>query len=213
MKVTKYTHACLVLEEQGQRMIIDPGSWTADFGPLENVVGVVVTHNHADHYNAHNLERIRQANPEVQIFGAQEVATDTTTLDVTPVSGGQTVQCGSFTLQFFGEMHALIHASFPPIPHNIGVLVNDSLYYGGDSFTIPTGVQVKALAVPVSAPWLKMAEVVDYVTAIKPQLCVATHNALLSEQGQSIADTQMQMVCQSLSAQYLPLRVGESTEI
>ena len=213
MKITKYNHACLGVDEQGQKLVIDPGSWTSDFGTLENIVAVVVTHNHPDHLNMNNLMRIKQANPEVQFFGAAEVAQDASILHMATVTGGQTIEVGAFTLQFFGEMHALIHTSFPPVPHNVGVFVSNSLYYPGDSFTIPTGVEVQTLAAPVSAPWLKIAETIDFVTAVKPQRCFATHNAILSEQGQMIADSQMVAACQQIGAEYLKLQPGQAIDI
>jgi L-ascorbate metabolism protein UlaG (beta-lactamase superfamily) len=213
MKLTKYTHACLVLEEQEQKLVIDPGSWTPDFGPLEGIVAVVVTHNHLDHFNMDNLTRIKQANPGVKLFGAAEVAQDASALGMNIVTGGQGIKVGAFNLQFFGDMHAVIHSSFPPVPHNIGVLVNNNLYYPGDSLTIPADVAIQVLATPVSAPWLKMGEVVDFVTAVKPQRCFATHNAILSEQGQTIADNQMSAVCQQIGAEYLRLKTSQTITI
>jgi L-ascorbate metabolism protein UlaG (beta-lactamase superfamily) len=34
MKLTKYTHACIVLEEQGEKLVIDPGGFTPEFGDV-----------------------------------------------------------------------------------------------------------------------------------------------------------------------------------
>ncbi|MGO7984029.1 hypothetical protein ACC691_40010, partial [Rhizobium johnstonii] len=72
------------------------------------------------------------------------------------VSAGDEVTVGAFTLRFFGGRHAVIHSSIP-IVDNVGVLVNDTLYYAGDSFTIPDGVDVQVLAAPAGAPWMKLA--------------------------------------------------------
>ena len=85
------------------------------------------------------------------------------------------------TLEFFGDMHAEIHRSIPLI-QNCGVMVNGTLYYPGDSFTQPDRV-VDVLACPTSAPWLKISEVMDFVAAVKPRKCFATHNVHLSEVG------------------------------
>jgi L-ascorbate metabolism protein UlaG (beta-lactamase superfamily) len=35
MKLTKFQHACIVLEERGKKLIIDPGDSTPGFGNLE----------------------------------------------------------------------------------------------------------------------------------------------------------------------------------
>lgn len=68
MKLTKYGHACVVLEEQGKRLIIDPGELTHEFGNPQNTVAVVVTHVHFDHLNRENLQKIIEANPDVKVY-------------------------------------------------------------------------------------------------------------------------------------------------
>ena len=212
MNVTKYTHACIVLEEGGQKIVIDPGSWTTDLPELAYVAAVIVTHNHADHFNADHLAAIANSNPGVQILGTQEVADSLAAPRVTTVSPGQTVTIGNFNLEFFGGKHAQVHASIPAI-QNVGVLVNDTFYYGGDSFAVPTDRTISVLAMPVSAPWLKMAEVIDYYNTIKPRVCIPTHNALLSEIGQGLADTFLQGLADKAAASYTSLKPGQSIEI
>ncbi len=213
MKITKYEHACVVLEEQGKKLVIDPGSLTPDFGPLDAVLAVVVTHHHFDHFNSEHLLAIVQANPDVQIFGAIEVASDAqkSSLSVTAVTHGQTVTVGPFNLKFFGEKHAFIHAGFPPVPHNVGVLINDTFYTPGDSFTLPQ-VPVKVLGAPVDAPWLKIGETIDFIDAIKPQTCFPIHNGFLTETGQKVTDSWLNPICDKVNAQFVSLKPGESIE-
>lgn len=211
MKITKYEHACVVIEEQGKKLVIDPGSWTEDFGGTDNIAAVVITHVHADHFNPANITAIAQANPDVQIFATGEVAQALTELPIAAVSGGRTSTVVSFKLQFFGEQHAVIHESMPH-NQNVGVLVNDSFYYPGDSFTIP-GVPVQTLALPASAPWLKAGEMIDFFNEIKPQICFPTHNALLSDKGQALIDNNFgQKLCDQIGATYYSLKPGESIE-
>jgi probable F420-dependent oxidoreductase len=76
------------------------------------------------------------------------------------------VTVGDFTLRFFGGTHAVIHSSIPTI-ENVGVLVNEELYYPGDSYAVPEGIEVDTLAAPLGAPWLKIGEAMDYVLAVK----------------------------------------------
>ncbi len=92
------------------------------------------------------------------------------------VSAGDARTAGPFALAFSGGRHAEIHRSIPVID-NLGVLVNGLLYYPGDSFTVPSG-PVDVLAVPASAPWLKIGEVMDYVDAVKPRRAFATHASI-----------------------------------
>jgi L-ascorbate metabolism protein UlaG (beta-lactamase superfamily) len=212
MKITKYEHACLVLEDQGKKLVIDPGGWTETFGTLENIVAVVITHQHGDHCNPAHVAAIAAANPAVQVFSTSDVAGQLTTPAVTAVAAGQTVQAGPFGLQFYGGQHAVIQPSVPPI-QNIGVLVNQALYYPGDSFSVPDQATVTALALPVSAPWLKVSEVMDFFAAIKPTICFATHNALLSERGEELLDGIVGDMCAQAGTTYYSLRPGQAIEI
>lgn len=212
MKITKYEHACIILEEANQKVVIDPGSWTTSSFDLSGIAAVVVTHVHMDHYNPEKLAAIAAANPGVQIFSTQEVANSLAAPQITPISRGDAVTVGPFTLQFFGKDHAQIHPSIP-MNQNIGVLINNTFYYGGDSFVTPEGAAVTALAIPVSAPWLKMAEVIDYYNLIKPRVAIPTHNAILSETGQTLADNFLQGLADATSATYASLKPGQSLEV
>ena len=212
MRVTKYGHACLVLEEQGEKLVIDPGDYTPDLGDVSNVVGIVITHVHPDHFDPGNVAKILASNPEVEVWSTEEVAEQLGNPEVRVVSGGAHASAGPFELRFYGEQHAIIHPDFPR-NQNIGVLVSGGFYYPGDSFTVPADVKVQTLAVPVSAPWLKMSEAIDFVRAVKPRQCFPTHNALLSDIGQASANQWIGRVCEPAGIGFSYLKPGESLEI
>jgi len=212
MKVTKYEHACLVVEDGGKRLVIDPGSFVKSLPKsLDKVSAIVITHVHQDHFDLAQIENILEHNPEAKIFCTEEVAKELDGKHAKAVTGGDSAEAGPFKLRFFGSQHAVIHDSWPT-NQNVGVLVNDSFYYPGDSFTKP-GVKVALLALPVSAPWLKLAEVMDYVNAIKPTTAFPTHNALLSDIGQGMMEQMLGGVAQGNGGTLKPLKTGESIEI
>src|SRR4051794_37845364 len=130
MKVTKYEHATLVIEKAGSRLIIDPGIFLSAIDQPTDVVGVVITHEHADHWTPERLEQILQKNPDARVFGPQGVATAASGFTVEVVKHGDEVELEPFNLKFFGEKHAIIHESLPTID-NVGVLIDDTFYYGG----------------------------------------------------------------------------------
>ena len=55
MKLTKYEHACFTIEAEGKLVVVDPGAFTTDLGTPENVVAIVVTHEHPDHFDVNAL--------------------------------------------------------------------------------------------------------------------------------------------------------------
>ena len=185
MRVTKQEHACLILESSGKTLVIDPGVFTTALVGLHDVVAVVITHEHGDHWTAEQFTHILDGNPGVKFYGPEGVAIAATDFDITVVKNGDVIDADPFTLRFFGEKHAVIHSSIP-IVDNVGVLVDDALYYPGDSFTVPEGVEVDMLAAPVGAPWLKISEAIDFVLAVRPRRAFATHEMVLSTVGKGM---------------------------
>lgn len=186
MKLTKYEHACFTVEDDGKVLVVDPGGLSADFIPPENIVAIVVTHEHFDHFDTEQLAGIIDKNPDAVIIGPEAVTSQIETFQTRPVNAGDKVEIGSFRLAFHGGKHALIHQS-KPIVANLGVMINDLLYYPGDSFTLP-GVPVDTLALPAGGPWMKEGEAMDFLATIKPRLAFPTHDALLSDAGKSVSD-------------------------
>jgi L-ascorbate metabolism protein UlaG (beta-lactamase superfamily) len=210
MKVTKYEHATLLLAIGDDTVVIDPGTFLSavDFG---NVAAVVVTHEHADHWTSDQLGRILEKNPNAVIYGPEGVKAAASGFEVTVVKDGDTVEAGPFTLQFFGEKHAVIHESIP-VPDNVGVLVNDELYYPGDSYTLP-GVDVPTLAAPIGAPWLKIGEAMDFVLAVKPKRAFYAHDMTLSAAGKNMHSERLKWATEKNGGEFHPLDVGESLDI
>ena len=211
MKITKHGHACLELELAGKKVLIDPGFYTEDVSGLKDVVALVITHSHDDHCFESQVAGIVKSNPGIKIFGTSEVATKLSGFDVTTVYHGDFYQVEGFSFEFFGDMHQIIHESIPLI-QNIGVIVNDLLYYPGDSYTTPDK-KVPVLACPTSAPWLKIGDVMDFVAAVKPSKSFATHNALLSDLGHDLNNGRVKQVTESFGGEFTYLRVGESLDI
>ena len=211
MKITKHGHACLEVEIDSQTLIIDPGSYTEELTLLGNVVAVVITHKHDDHCDEAKIAKIKKDNPAVQIFGTSEVAERLKGMDVTTVYHGDYYEVGGFKLEFYGDMHQIIHESIPLI-QNSAVLVNGDLYYAGDSYT-PPDVKVKALACPTSAPWLKIGDVMDYIKEVKPAICFPTHNALLSQLGHDLNNSRVKQVTEEHGGKFVYLEAGQSLEL
>lgn len=212
MKVTKQEHSCLIIENAGRGLIVDPGSFTTLLVGLSDVVAVVITHEHQDHWTADQLERILARNPDARIFGPAGVAAAASAFAVETVEPGDTVEVEPFTLRFFGGQHAVIHSSIPVVD-NVGVLINDELYYAGDSFTVPDGVEVSTLAVPAGAPWLKIGEVMDYVAAVAPKRSFPVHEMVLSAAGKAMSNGRIELVTKAGGGEFFPLEPGDSIDL
>ncbi len=201
MKLTKYEHACFTVEKDGKLLIVDPGVFTTDLPALENVVAVIITHEHPDHFDVTAFGAIAAHSPDAVIYAHESIVSQLgDTLPNQSVVAGEGIEAGPFKLEFYGGEHATIHADIPLLA-NLGVMINGLIYYPGDSLTLPER-PVDVLALPVSAPWMKQSESVDFLTAVKPRMAFPTHDAILSQKGKNLADSLTGMFAEKVGTTY-----------
>jgi L-ascorbate metabolism protein UlaG (beta-lactamase superfamily) len=211
MKLTKYEHACLLLEKDGKKAIIDPGVYSKSLGTPTDVVAIVITHEHPDHLDPQAIERLVSANPDVKILGHAGLKDAFDDNHFHPVSAGIGIEVGPFHFEFFGGHHAEIHQNIP-IVDNLGVMVDDILYYPGDSLSLPHKM-VTVLALPTDAPWLKFRESVDFLTEVKPEWAFSTHDTFASSQGYELIDRMVGGFAENVGTKYRRLVIGEPVEL
>jgi L-ascorbate metabolism protein UlaG (beta-lactamase superfamily) len=209
MKLTKYGHSCVRVEDDGAVLVIDPGKFSEPES-LDGVDAVLITHEHMDHLDADKLADALGKRPSVTVYTHADVVPKLGALDgaVTTVASGESFEAAGFAVRAYGGWHAEIHPDVPRVV-NLGFLVADSVYHPGDSFDVPEGVQVDTLFVPISAPWLKLSESVDFVRAVKPRRAFAQHDCLLSDVGGQVTDGMMGRLA---GCEYARLAAGTSVD-
>ncbi len=211
MELTKYEHACFTIEKDGNFLVVDPGGFTTDFVSPDNVVAILITHEHGDHFDHDHLTDIMDKNPDAIIIGTEQVISHIEVFETKAVTGGDSVSIGGFDLEFYGHEHAVIHSSIPVI-ENVGVMVNDLLYFPGDSFTVPES-EVTVLALPICAPWMKISEAIDFLQKVAPRQAFPVHEMVYSAQGQAIANRLMAAAAEKTQTDYTVVHPGESITI
>ncbi len=213
MQITKLEHATLVFKLSGRSLILDPGNLTTPVTDAGDVVAIVITHEHPDHWTPEQLRRILAKSPGATIYGPAGVAAATgDEFDVQVVAPGDRADAGPFALRFFGGEHAVIHSSIPVID-NVGVLVNDTVYYPGDSLFVPEDVVIDTLATPAGAPWLKIGEVIDFVLAAAPKRSFPMHDMVLSQAGKNIHFDRIKSATEKGGGEFFPLQPSESLNL
>jgi L-ascorbate metabolism protein UlaG (beta-lactamase superfamily) len=190
MKLTKHEHACVALEKDGAKIVIDPGSFSPGAADIiADADAILITHEHMDHVNEAAINGVLAARPEFRVYAPAALAGTFAGHEdqFTAVAAGDELTLGSFGITVHGSEHAVIHPDIPTVA-NVGYLVDGSLYHPGDAFFVPE-VAVPVLLLPTSGPWLKIGEAADYVRAVRPQQIIQIHEMLLSDIGLFLANS------------------------
>jgi L-ascorbate metabolism protein UlaG (beta-lactamase superfamily) len=214
MRLTKYTHSCIRLDDGGRALVIDPGTFSETQLALAGVHAVLVTHEHADHLDAPALLAAAEADTSLRVWAPASVASSLGELGdrVTAVGAGESFSAGGLAIRTFGGLHALIHPLVAAPVANVCYLVENSVYHPGDSFTVPP-VPVETLLIPIHAPWSKIGEVIDFTAAVRAPRAFQIHDALLNEVGSGMVDRMVGSVGATYGTTYTRLAPTESVDL
>ena len=177
MKITKLGHCCLLIYTKGKRILTDPGSYTVEtHSKIENIDYILFTHEHQDHYHIESLRVILEKNPQAVIYSNNSVSEllDKEGIKHTQINHSDTLLLGEISVTGIGEKHAQMHSTIP-LSTNLGYFIDERLWYPGDAFTNPER-PVEILALPVSGPWMKLSEAIDYALLLKPKKVFPVHD-------------------------------------
>jgi L-ascorbate metabolism protein UlaG (beta-lactamase superfamily) len=171
--MTKYTHACVRFEGDGGVLVVDPGGWSEPQA-LAGADAVLITHEHADHF-----DELRLLGAGLPVFAPN--GANLGRVEATRLEPDQELEIAGFRVRTVGGRHAETYGGKPDVP-NLGYLIDDAVYVPGDALARP-GRPVETLFVPAAAPWLKTAEAIEFVAAIRPRRAFAIHDGMLSDRG------------------------------
>lgn len=179
MLIKKLKHCCLLIEIGKRRVLTDPGIYSLEeHDKLSHIDLVLITHEHPDHFHVESLKGLIKRCPDLSVVSNDVVGEILAKEGIKHVvmKHGDTLKIKDIELESYGEKHAIMHKTIPPVS-NVGFFIQDKLFYPGDAFTDPER-PVDVLALPVSGPWMKISEAVDYALALKPRLAFPVHDAI-----------------------------------
>ena len=213
MKFTKLGHSCVRLEKDGAILVIDPGTLSDAAAALDGAAAVMVTHEHPDHLDADAIRAALSRDPDLTLWANQSICAQFGEFGdrVRQVRHGDALEVAGFSVHVYGVDHALIHDDIPLVV-NTGFLVEDELFHPGDSYTVPEE-PVSTLLLPISAPWLKAGEMIDYFRAVGPGRGYAIHDGILNEAGLGLMTMLMSVAAEPSGARVARLEPGTSLEL
>lgn len=183
MKITKFGHCCLLVEEKGLRILTDPGSYSVVPADIKDVDIILITHEHADHFHIESLAKVLKMNPRAKIITNKSVGKllDKESISYEVVEDGQNKTVEGVLIEGFGNNHNEIYKAFGLV-QNTGYFIANQLFYPGDAFYNPKK-KIDILALPVAGPWCKIKDSVKYALAVKPRVAFPVHDGSLKIMG------------------------------
>lgn len=190
VQLTLLGHSCVLVSidqsDGGQRRILlDPGNLTppvVDIGPVD---AIVVTHAHGDHVDPDQVRRVRQSGA-VPLYADEAVAAllSDAGIDGTSVVGPGTSSIADVPVTIAAAEHELVYPGVP-VPPNLTYLLAGRVLAPGDAFFVPDA-SVDVLLLPTGAPWMKLAETIDYLRAVAPRVAIPVHDGGLASAHQNM---------------------------
>ncbi len=179
MKITKLGHCCLIIEEDGVRIMTDPGAYSTLQSEAKNIDYIFITHEHQDHLHIESLKTVLKNNPKAKIVTNKGVGKllDAEGITYQLLEHGGVGEFNGIHVEGCGEKHATIYQEFGQV-QNTGYFFANRFFYPGDAFYNPQK-PVEILALPVAGGWVKASEAVDYAKLLKPKVVFPVHDGML----------------------------------
>jgi hypothetical protein len=171
MKISKYLHSCLLIEEQGTTILIDPGNYTVnehalDLATVDKLDFLLLTHEHPDHFYLPFVKEIVSKFPKIQIITNPSIVTILQQEKIPATSTSNDIITVELTT------HEKLWDK-EPLPNAIFTVFN-RLTHPGDAMSFGTSAQI--LALPLQAPWGSTNASVLKTLEVTPKVILPIHD-------------------------------------
>lgn len=208
LKVTKFVHACLLVETPDRVAIFDPGSMSEtalDPGKLTRLDDIFITHVHGDHMSVPLIKQLIAKFPAVRITTTDEavkqLATEGIKATATPPAG----------VSFFDSPHESVAPLFGQPPQEIGIHYLDTLSDPGDSHSFHETKAV--LALPITGPWGSTIKALNLALELKPKHVLPIHDWHWNEQARAQTYGMFERVLGERGITFHKLATGQPVDI
>lgn len=209
MKITKFVHSCVLVENNNEAVLFDPGVYSYD-SPVLNISNfptinyVVITHEHADHFHMPFVEKLIKHSPNLVIVTTKGVAAQ--------LEGrvSVVVKTESFAeFKYFNSPHENIPTG--PAPKNTGVHYAETFSHPGDSHSFNESNRI--LAMPMTAPWGSMTNAVKKIIELKPEVVLPIHDWHWRSEALSGMYVRIQELLKAESINFIIPKDGHTIEV
>jgi len=186
MRITKYIHSCLLIEEGETKILVDPGTYSFEHGGLKpedftGLAAIFITHSHPDHADPKALKEIVANNPGLKVYGNSETQkvlhNEGVRVEVFEMSKKQ---IGTIAVDALPASHEKL---LVPEPVNTAYAFNKHVLVTGDSYDsrLSWFKQIPVLATPIFAPWTDQLKTVAFIKSIAPKTFLPLHDGYVKD--------------------------------
>lgn len=221
MKITKYNEACLLIETNGKRILVDPGNidYTEDMYEKEwkNIDYILVTHKHNDHCLAIIINKI-VARDNAKLYTTYEVLESQPLYGVNVIKAGDIIDDKAIKIYVTKAVHGFLPAmKNNEIKENVGYIIDDGkkrLYITSDTIGFNNDYKCDVLCMPFNGNGLTLgiSDGVLFAKETEAKLVLPIHmqhpNPIMNPNKNILKKT-----LEENNIEYKILDIGESIEV
>ena len=209
MKISKHVHSCLLVEEEGERFLIDPGNYTfeenaLDLNVIESLDYLLITHEHPDHMHISGIIEVVKKFPDIKVISNTSVA------KILSEQGIKVKSSGDELVSLVEVPHEKVFGPNQP-PQNVLITVAGKLTHPGDSLHFNLNTPI--LAMPIQAPWCSTTEAVEKALELRPKVIIPIHDWHWNEKARENMYKRLTDFFAGQGIEFKGLKTGEVVEI
>jgi L-ascorbate metabolism protein UlaG (beta-lactamase superfamily) len=181
MKFTRFSQACVLLEKENHKIVIDPGEHFLQAHTLDDLQGVeavLYTHQHCDHYSPKIADALRRLG--AVLYANASTAKLIGTENCTVVNSLDTFNVGGFAVVAYDMPHCRLPGN-ADAPQNTGFAIDSLLFHPGDSTTFEqqTKINIPVVALPIIGPDISFYDAYELAMQLGATQVIPVHYDLL----------------------------------
>lgn len=210
MKITKFEHSCVLVEDGENIFLTDPGIFAWESGNvnvqnLPNIQTIIVTHKHPDHFALPFVKELIEKFPNVLWIVASDIRDELMKL------GARNVTSLSNNLfEVIEGEHAIVEP-FGVKVNNIIVSYKDKISITGDTHDFQVSKDILFLA--VQAPWGTTVDALLLAIKLKPKYVFPVHDWMWNQNWKQYTYDRFESVLNEEGVKFLRPINGKSIDI
>lgn len=209
MIIHKNIHSCIMLEDKGKAILIDPGKYGYEDFPLDlNKIKflnyLLITHRHSDHMYIPFIKNILNKFPEVEIIS---------NLEVTNILSEDSIHASTEGNQFI-KFNLLQHeTSFDSnTPQNTVFIIFDRFTHTGDNLQYANKTDIMTLPIDCGL-WGNVSLAIKRLIKLKPKFVIPIHDFRIKDEIRKDVYKRMSEYFKSFNINFLPMLPGDNISI